>query len=94
MTFLTTVTEVYRVGSEAEAQKLIAAAKKESLYDLVKYSCDYKEKRSKGEVDDFWYRVSLVKQFTSEKEPDRSVNISYEAERCVEVMEDEEVDYE
>ena len=37
-----------------------------------------KDKKLKGEVIDSWYKVTLTKKFTDEKEPDRSVEISYE----------------
>ena len=80
MRFLINTTEVYRVGSEREAEDLINFAKNETISNLVKYNCEYKEKKSKGEVEDFWYKVTLIKQFTSEKEPDTCVEVNYSKE--------------
>ena len=76
MKYLLSTTEIYRADSEAEANQLVETAKAEGV--LIKYTCTHKEKKQKGEVIDNWYRVSLTKAFTDEKEPDRSVTISYE----------------
>lgn len=76
MKYLTDVTEVYRVDSEAEADQLLETAKASGV--LNKYSCVYKEKKQKGEVIDSWYKVTLNKKFTDEKDPDRQMTISYE----------------
>lgn len=78
MKYLTDVTEVYRVDSEAEADQLLETAKASGV--LNKYSCVYKEKKAKGEIIDSWYKVTLNKKFTDEKEPDRQVTITYEEE--------------
>lgn len=78
MKYLLGTTEVYRLDSESEANTLLEEAKQEG--NLSKYSCVYKERKSKGEVIDEWYRVTLTKTFTDEKEPDQSVLISYEVE--------------
>lgn len=78
MKYLITTTEVYRASSEEEASQLIEDAKKESSkYTLTKYGSQYKEKKVKGTVEDYWWKVTLVKEFTSEKEPDRDVTVSY-----------------
>lgn len=76
MKYLTDVTEVYRVDSEAEADQLLETAKASGV--LNKYSCVYKEKKQKGEVIDSWYKVTLNKKFTDEKDPDKQMTISYE----------------
>lgn len=76
MKYLTDVTEVYRVDSEAEADQLLETAKASGV--LNKYSCVYKERKQKGEIIDSWYKVTLNKKFTDEKEPDRQVTITYE----------------
>lgn len=78
--YLIQTTEVYRVISESAAQALIDEAKADSSYQLVKYNCEYKEKKLKGEVIDDWYRVTLFKKFTDEKEPEVMTNIIYEVE--------------
>lgn len=78
MKYLTDTTEVYRVDSEAEADQLLERAKASGV--LNKYSCVYKERKLKGEIVDSWYRVTLNKKFTDEKDPTTQITISYEEE--------------
>ena len=78
MKFLLETTENYRVDSEAEAKELIEQAKQGDNYTLKKYTSQYKERKQKGEIVDAWYKVTLVKYFTSEKEPDLQVEVSYD----------------
>lgn len=78
MKYLLETTESYRVDNEAAAQEIIEKAKSSSQYLLVRYTTTYKEKKVKGEVEDSWYKVTLVKKFTDEKEPDGSIEINYE----------------
>ena len=75
MKYLIEVNETYRVDTENEANQLIEKAKESGV--LNKYSCVYKEKKSKGEVVDAWYRVILNKHFTDEKDPEVVTNVSY-----------------
>lgn len=75
--YLTETTEVYRVDSEFEAAELIDAAKRDDKYTLAKYSSVKKERTQKGEVIDTYYKVSLVKKFNNEKEPEDEVEIEY-----------------
>lgn len=75
MKYLLNTVETYRVDTEHEANSLIDQAKQDGV---VKYSCNYKEKKQKGDVVDSWYRVTLTKVFTDEKEPERTVTVSYE----------------
>jgi hypothetical protein len=76
--YLISVQEVYRADSETEATHLIEEAKNASDFALAKYNCEHKERKAKGEVIDEYYKVTLHKSFTSEKEPDRQVEIFYE----------------
>lgn len=76
--YLIQTTEVYRVDSEPEVENLIAEAKEDTTFDVIKYNCEHKERKLKGEVVDDYYKVSIVKGFTSEKEPDTQVIVSYE----------------
>lgn len=78
--YLTTTTEIYRVDSESEVQTLIEEAKHASTYTLVKYNREYKERKSKGDIVDQWYKVTLVKSFNDEKEPETIINITYEGD--------------
>ena len=77
--YLISTTEVYRVDSEAEAKELIEQAKVAPEYGLAKYTSEYKERKQKGEVVDEYYKVTLVKKFNNEKEPEADINIIYEA---------------
>ena len=77
MVYLTQVTETYRVDSEDQVLKMIDEAKQDNRFILIKHASQYKERKAKGEVIDAWYRVTLTKQFTEEKEPDATVTISY-----------------
>lgn len=78
MKYLIDVTETYRVDNEKEADALLEEAKASGV--LNKYSCVYKEKKAKGEIIETWYKVTLNKHFTDEKEPDRNVVINYEGD--------------
>ena len=78
--YLISTTEVYRVISEKAAQYLIDEAKADSSYDLVKYNCEHKERKQKGEVIDDWFKVTLFKKFTDEKDPTVLTNIIYEVD--------------
>lgn len=77
--YLISTTEVYRVDSEAEAKELIEQAKVAPEYSLAKYTSEYKERKQKGDVIDEYYKVTLVKRFNSEREPEADINIIYEA---------------
>ena len=63
--------------SEEQVEAILEEAKNDSNYTLVKYSSTYKERKAQGEVVDYWYRLTLTKAFTDEKEPDRDVQITY-----------------
>lgn len=78
MKYLIDTTEIYRVDSEVEADQLLETAKASRV--LNKYSCVYKERKQKGEIIDSWYRVTLNKKFTDEKDPTTQITISYTEE--------------
>ena len=77
MKYLIKTTEIYRADSEQEAKDFIEEQKRNSSYTVDKYSSEYKCSKAKGEIIDEWYRISIVKSFTNEKEPDRNVSVSY-----------------
>ena len=77
MKYLLTTTEVYRVESEDEAKKMIEEAKEDNHFILKKYTSEFKERKQKGEVVDSYWKVSLVKTFTDEKEPEFRTQITY-----------------
>ena len=78
--YLIQTVETYRVSSEEAAAALIEEAKADRNFVLSKYSSEHKEKKAKGEVIDSWYRVTLTKSFTDEKEPLVNHFIKYEVD--------------
>lgn len=78
--YLIKTVETWRVASEDEAKVLIEDSKKSKDFTLSKYASEYKCAKAKGEVVDEWYRVTLTKDFTSEKEPDCTTTIEYNVE--------------
>lgn len=68
--FLIRSTEIYRIDSESEANNFIDQQKKK--YEVSKYSSELKERKIKGEVADSWYRVTIVKTYNDEKEPENA----------------------
>ena len=75
--YLVSTCEVYRVDSEKETQVAINEAKEDSSFSLVKYTSEYKEVKSKGEVIDSYYKLSLTKNFNDIKEPYKEIEVSY-----------------
>ena len=78
--YLVSTTETYRVDTENEATRAIEEAKQDSSYVLGKYTSEHKERKSKGEVIDEYWKLTLTKLFNDIKEPDSIVNVSYEVE--------------
>ncbi len=84
--YLIRTIETYRCDSEKEATELIDNCKKSNKYSVTKYNSEIRTLKAKGEVIDEWRRVTIVKEFTSEKEPDGYLMPYY--------TENAEVDYE
>ena len=78
--FLVSTTEVFRVDTDEEAKGLIEEAKRSSMFELGKYSSEFKTKKQKGEIVDEWYKVTLVKHFNDEKEPSQHIKPNYEVD--------------
>lgn len=78
--FLVSTTEVFRVDTDEEAKGLIEEAKRSSMFELGKYSSEFKIKKQKGEIVDEWYKVTLVKHFNDEKEPSQHIKPNYEVD--------------
>lgn len=78
MRYLTQVVETYRVDREEQVLEMIEEAKQDNRFTLTKHTSQYKERKQKGEVIDAWYKVTLTKVFTDEKEPEANVTINYE----------------
>lgn len=77
MKYLIQTVETYRVDKEDEAKRMIEEAKSDNHFILKKYSSEYKEKKQKGEIINTYYKVTLTKAFTDEKEPEFRTEISY-----------------
>ena len=77
MKYLISTTEVYRVDSEDQVKQIIEDAKNDNHFILTKYTSQYKERKQKGEVVDSYWKLSLTKQFTSEKEPEFQTKVEY-----------------
>ena len=77
MKYLITTTEVYRVDTEEQVKQIIEEAKTDNHFIVTKYTSQYKERKQKGEVVDSYWKVTLTKTFTDEKEPMFSTEISY-----------------
>ena len=78
--YLVSTIETYRVDTEAEATKAIEEAKNDNSYTLGKYINEHKERKSKGEVIDEYWKLSLTKFFNDIKEADTPVTVNYEVE--------------
>lgn len=77
MRYLTQVTETYRVDDEEQVLAMIEEAKQDKKFTLTKHTSQFKERKAKGEVIDQWFKVTLTKVFTDEKEPEANVTITY-----------------
>jgi hypothetical protein len=77
MRYLISTTENYRVDTESEVNTLINEAKESPLYDVVKYTSQYKEVKQKGEVIDNYYKVTITKSIDNEKEPTNDLVVKY-----------------
>ena len=78
--YLISTIETYRVDTEEEATKAIEEAKNDKTYVLGKYTNEHKERKSKGEVIDEYWKLSLTKLFNDIKEPESIVTVEYEVE--------------
>ncbi len=78
--YLVSAVETYRVDTEAEATRLIEEAKNNNSYILGKYTNEHKERKSKGEVVEEYWKLSLTKLFNDIKDPDSIVTVQYEVD--------------
>lgn len=78
--FLISTVETYRVDTDDEAKVLIEDAKHSSMFELGKYSSEYKEVKQKGEVVDSYYKCVLTKKFNAEKEPSQHIKVEYDVD--------------
>lgn len=76
--YLISTVETYRVDTEEEAKQLIEETRKNTIGVLSRYSSQHKEHKTKGTVEEEWYKVTLTQSFNSEREPADNVDINYE----------------
>lgn len=75
--WLLKTTEVYRTDTDEEAKELIEKAKRDTMFELTKYSSEYKEVKQKGEIVEEFYLVSLSKTFNDPKQPTAHIKATY-----------------
>ncbi len=80
MRYLTKVVETYRLANEQEVEEFLQELKRDTRFEVAKYSSTKKEKKAKGEVIDEWIRFEVTKLFNSETEPDSPICIEYSKE--------------
>lgn len=78
--YLISTVETYRVDTEAEATKAIEEAKHDNSYILGKYTNEHKERKSKGEIVDEYWKLTLTKIFNDIKAPESDIVVNYEVE--------------
>ena len=78
MKYLISSVDTYRVDTVEEVESLHEELKNNKMFDLAAFSYKTKQVKAKGEVIDEYQLVQAKKVFTSEKEPDRILDINYE----------------
>jgi hypothetical protein len=78
MKYLVKSTDVYRVQTVEEVEKLHEELKDDSHFTLAAFSYQTKVVKSKGEIIDEYQLVTVKKLFNEEKEPDTNIEIIYE----------------
>lgn len=78
MRYLLKAVDTYRVATVADVEALHEELLNDSTFDLVAFSYKTKYVKEKGQIVEEYQVVSATKVFTEEKEPDRTVTVSYE----------------
>lgn len=78
MKYLCQVVETIRVSNVNEVEKLHTELKEDRRFELKKFEYAHKEVKSKGEVIDEYELVKATLVFNSEREPNASVEISFD----------------
>lgn len=78
MRYLLKTVNTYRVGTVAEVEALHEELLNDNGFDLTAFSYKTKYIKQKGEIVEEYQVVSATLVFTEEKEPDRTVSVSYE----------------
>lgn len=80
MKYLTTTTDVYRVDTVEEVERLHEELRNSKEFSLLAFSYRTKTVKAKGEIIDEYQLVTVKKGFNDEKDPDAVINIVYEVE--------------
>lgn len=78
MRYLLSVTDVYRVPTVADVEKLHEELSNDSNFQLTAFSYKTKYVKAKGEIIDEYQVVTAKKVFNDEKEPEQFVTVTYE----------------
>lgn len=78
MKYLINSIDTYRVDTVEEVEALHQELKDSNMFELLAFSYKTKDVKVKGEVVDSYQLVQAKKVFTSEKDPDRTLEIKYE----------------
>lgn len=78
MRYLLKAVDTYRVATVADVETLHEELLNDPTFDLVAFSYKTKYIKAKGEIVEEYQVVSATKVFTEEKDPDRTVTVSYE----------------
>lgn len=76
--YLLKAVDTYRVSTVADVEALHEDLLQDPTFDLTAFSYKTKYIKEKGQVVEEYQVVSATKIFTDEKEPERSVSVSYE----------------
>lgn len=78
MEYLVSTTDVYRVSTVADVERLHEDLQADPHFTLVAFSYKTKQIKAKGEIIDEYQVVTAKKAFNNEKEPDTYITIKYE----------------
>lgn len=77
MKYLTKTTDVYRVDTLEEVEKLRAEMENNHWFSVSSFTYTYKYIKK---TDEEYYQVTVRKEITDEKMPDRQVRVAYEVD--------------
>lgn len=76
--YLLKAVDTYRVPYVSDVEALHEELLKDPMFDLTAFSYKTKYIKQKGEIIEEYQVVTATKVFTEEKEPERTVRVSYE----------------
>jgi hypothetical protein len=76
--YLLKAVDTYRVATVADVEALHEELLQDPTFDLTAFSYKTKYIKEKGQVVEEYQVVAATKIFTDEKEPEKTVSVSYE----------------